>query len=172
MATSNFYNHPNGIFMIKELSLEDAYEIYLEDALNIGEEVQSYHEIDLEVLYSIVSMDFEITLENIRYTLENELPYDMSSEKINENEFRIYSKNNKVIAQLSIEGGYYSGAQIIVETDPYEIFGDYAYWDTKREMLEEFSPHNKRLFKYLETITYPLKVTASFSNGETIYEPA
>lgn len=76
-----------------------------------------------------------------------------------------------MVAKLKIEAGYYHGAQVVVETDPHEIIdvGGWYGWETQAELLEQYTPHNKRLFKAIKKATTPLKIKAQFSNGETIY---
>lgn len=174
MATNNFYNHENGIFVIEELSLEEAYEVYKQERLDFEEEIEEFDNVSLETLHVIIDMEMTFRIENLDYLFSNGvLPYGMTSSAESDTEFTIYNNKGKVIALVYVSGGCYQHAQLIVETDPYEIFGEHSYyWETKADMLEEYSPNHKRLLKYVASITTPINLVGSFSNGEAVYELA
>lgn|SRR5699024_244998 len=171
MATNNFYNHENGIFVIESSSIEDAYERYKEMQLDLGEEIEPMEDIEESLYYDMADYD-EMILEDFYYNFDaGVMPHGMEGLKKDNGEIEIVNNKYKTIAILTIEPGYYDHAQVIIETDPEEIFGDYMP-ETQAELYEQYSPHHKRLLKYLERITTPIRKVGGFSNGEAIYELA
>ena len=97
---------------------------------------------------------------------------------------KVYSKTGKLLAELSLESGYYDGVQIIVETDPYELLEhdydlfyndrieDYQDEFVKSKLNEVYSEHNKTLFKVISNYTTPLVRVGGFSDGTSVYQLA
>lgn len=153
MATANFLNHYNGIFIVDtpEDAMEDMF--YLEDFF----EYVLRSELERRGMELIFTGDFEGI---------------------------VYSRNDKMLAKVYLQSGYYGGTQLIVETDPDEFvdFMDDIYFNdriqdyqdepVKSKLYEVYSEHNKTLFKAIKEITTPLKMVGQFSNGEAVYEIA
>lgn len=173
MGTSNFYPHENGIFVIEGATKEVARESIIEglkDVYNDKEELQE--EIDGitdEQIYNEMNFLDEMMIEDYMEFLVDGLPYGMYGDIKSSTEATIYNKQGKLIAELTLRSGYYSDAQIIVETDPEELLGDY-YPETQTELYEEYTPHNKRLLDYIAKCTTPIKRVGRFSDGTSIYE--
>lgn len=173
MGTSNFYPHENGIFVVEGTTKEEARESIIErlkDMYSDKEELQE--EIDGitdEQIYNEMNFLDEMMFEDYMESLVDGLPYGMYGEVKSLSEATIYNKQGKLIAELTLRSGYYSDAQIIVETDPEELLGDY-YPETKEELYEEYTPHNKRLLDYIAKCTTPIRRVGGFSDGTSIYE--
>lgn len=168
MATNNFLNHENGIFVVPMTSFEqmkewmetdEAFEYYQNDEITddmVYDELAFQHEVDLEGF----TWDLKHSIENKGYTVDGD---DMT--------FKVYNKANKVLAEISIVSGYYDGYQVIVETDrDYLLDGE--YFETVSEMNEYYTPNHKRLISVVRDITTPIILIGSFSNGEAVYEMA
>lgn len=220
MGTSNFYNHENGIFVLKtpdydevlkmevERLLEDEYSFDTDSAMEefnnlsedeknkilaSGEDVlvqMAKREIDDEMIYQEMAFHEEMAVNDIfedgmglNYQLELE-GLDLIKDKNDWTRARVYSKTGKLLAELQISGGYYSGVQIIVETDPYELLEhdydlfyndrieDYQDDFVKYKLNEVYSKHNKTLFKVISNYTTPYKRVGGFSDGTSLYELA
>ena len=79
-----------------------------------------------------------------------------------------YNMNtDKLVAELTVQSGYYDGYQVIVETDPYMLLD--GYFSNKTELLEQYTPNHKMLLKYLGKHTRQLVLAGQFSNGEAVY---
>lgn len=180
MATNNFYNHENGIFVLHTTTVAEAKESLEETALDNGEafdftdeEIQSEQEfldqIRIEEFFSC----------ELNYLLEDK---GMKLESSDYREAKVYNKNGKLIAELSLKSGYYSDVQVIVETDYNELFidNDDLFYDeriqdyrddfVKSRLYEVYTPHNKQLFEVIKKCTMPINLVGSFSNGEAVYE--
>lgn len=218
MGTSNFYNHENGIFVLKtpdydevlkmevERLLEDEYsfdtdsameefnnlsEDEKEEILASGEDIlvqMAKKEITDDMIYQEMGFYEEMEVNDIfedgmglNYQLELE-GLDLIKDKNDWTRARVYSKTGKLLAELQISEGYYSGVQIIVETDPYELLEDdydlfyndkiEDYQDNfvKYKLNEVYSKHNKTLFKVISNYTTPYKRVGGFSDGTSLYE--
>lgn len=157
MATGNFCNHENGIFVVPRATIEEITKVFEEENIEITDE-----SIYMEMGRSEV--DF---IEDFEYILESHLKgYSVIPKKNRDDEYILENKNGKIVAELSFQSGYYDGVQLIVGTDPDELG---IYYETQSELYEQHSPNNKRLFKALSKIFIELEVSARFSNGETIY---
>lgn len=165
MGTANFYNHSNGIFVLRTLSAAEARENLLDrgyEAEEITADLIDY-EIDstLEVGCNDIfheGMGINYFLETKGFTVEDQDGYSA----------KVFNKQGKLIAELSLEDGYYSGVQLIVETDQDKLF-DCDYFETNAELMQVYSPHHRRLIKAISQYTLPIEVVGSFSSGETIY---
>lgn len=173
MGASNFYPHENGIFVVEGATKEEARKNIIErlkDMYNDKEELQK--EIDGitdEQIYDEMNFLDEMMFEDYMESLVDDLPYGMYGVVKSLSEAIIYNKQGKLIAKLTLRSGYYSDAQIIVETDPEELLGDY-YPETKKELYEVYTPHNKRLLDYIAKRTTPIRRVGGFSDGTSIYE--
>ena len=229
MGTSNFYNHENGIFVLKGYSYEDIIEIEIERMLcdtdwihqvardeviktmDIRESIEdeknykkvrelmnnevwlsekAKEEITDDMIYQTMSFYEQIDCEELfgdgtglNYQLELE-GLDLIEDSDDWTRARVYSKTGKLLAELSLESGYYDGVQIIVETDPYELFNghddlyynerieDYQDEFVKSKLNEVYSEHNKTLFKVVSKWTTPIVRVGGFSDGTSVYELA
>ena len=220
MGTSNFYNHENGIFVLKTpdydevlkmeverlLEDEDLFDTDLameefnnlsedekEKILASGEDILTHmakREIDDEIIYQEIGFYEEMEINDIfedgmglNYQLELE-GLDLIKDRDYFTRARVYSKTGKLLAELQISAGYYSGVQIIVETDPYELLehdNDLFYNDRTRDYQDEFvksklnevySEHNKTLFKIISNYTTPIVRIGGFSDGTSVYQLA
>ena len=170
MGTANFMNHENGIFVLEMQSYEDALQMLLEN----GHEED---DIDEEMIQIAIEDDYYWYVdgfmdEMLIPTIEDK-GYYVSEHK--DGRYTVWSTgkySDRIVAELRLESGYYSHVQLIVETDGEYLIENYVGWytGTKTEMLENWTPHNKRLFKIIEQFTRKLNVVARFSNGETFYE--
>jgi len=185
MGTNNFYNHTNGIFVLpltdfdqmKEWMEEDeAFEGLREERGEEGitdedvcEQLQFENDRDME----------EFLKEQLGYFLEKE-GYSISLS--GDYEGKIYNPKGKLLAEVAVVSGYYEGAQLIVETDPYELLQnehDLFYNDriedvqedfVKSKLYEVYSPHNKKLIKIIESCTEHIYKVGQFDNGVAVYE--
>lgn len=166
MSTNNFWNHENGIFVLQQLTEEEA-------KLNLLDNDWSEEDITSEAIQNEISLyehhDCEEFFEDgcgINYWLE-EKGYTVVKEKGNYSA-KVYNKADKLVAELKLESGYYTGVQVIVETDPDNLLD--GYYETRTELLEQYTPHHKRLLKYIGQYTKPLLKVGQFSNGEAVYQ--
>ena len=166
MGTSNFWNHENGLFVVEGYTFEDAKEYLYE-----GGEFESHEEITDEQVYAEQNFLNEHYFEDYMFNLQSEIALefgDTYATILDDREIlSVYNKAGKWVADLELRGGYYSDAQIIVHTDGYTKFD--GYYDTKTDLLEQWTPNHKRLIKFIKNFTTPLEVVAQFSNGETFY---
>lgn len=229
MGTSNFYNHENGIFVLKGYSYEDILEIEIEGMLDdtdwihqvardevvktmdIRESIEdeknykkvqelmnnevwlsekAKEEITDDMIYQTMSFYEQTDCEELfgdgmglNYQLELE-GLDLIEDSDDWTRARVYSKTGKLLAELSLESGYYDGVQIIVETDPYKLLEhdcdlfyndrieDYQDDFVKSKLNEVYSEHNKTLFKVISKYTTPIVRIGGFSDGTSVYELA
>ena len=164
-----------------------------ESILSSGEDIlvqMAKREIDDETIYQEIGFYEEIEVDNIfedgmglNYQLELK-GLDVVKDRDNLDRARVYSKTGKLLAELSLESGYYSGVQIIVETDPYELLmndydlfyndriQDYQDEFVKSKLNEVYSEHNKTLFKVISNYTTPIVRVGGFSDGTSVYQLA
>lgn len=165
MGTANFYNHPNGIFVLRTLSEKEARENLLDRGYEADEITDDLIDYEIDSTLDIECTDIfqggtgiNYFLETKGFTVENQGDYCA----------KVFNKQGKLIAELSLESGYYEGVQLIVETNQDKLF-DCEYFETNAELMEVYSPHHRRLIKAISQYTLPLGVVGSFSNGEAIY---
>lgn len=144
MATSNFYqdgNHGLNVILIDD---EESAEFIVGDTLaNIVEELSNSG-------YSV---------DNVKGWVNTPRSYDTGQQ------FAVYNKAGKNVALLEVCAGYYSGANINIYTGQKLI--DVIYYPddvTKNERDIE------RVVRIVKVNTESFKRTATFSNGESIYE--
>lgn len=220
MGTSNFYNHENGIFVLKtpdydevfkmevERLLEDEYlfdtDLAMEEFSNLSEDEKekilasgedilvqmAKKEITDDMIYQEMGFYEEMEVNDIfedgmglNYQLELE-GLELVKDRDEWNRARVYSKTGKLLAELILEGGYYDGVQIIVETDPYKLLEDdydlfyndriedYQDEFVKSKLNEVYSEHNKTLFKVISKYTTPIVRVGGFSDGTSVYQLA
>jgi hypothetical protein len=144
MATSNFYQDGNhGLNVIVPLE-EDEIDTTVEDTLvNIVDELASAG-------YSV---------DSVKNWVDTPRSFDTGQQ------FAVYTKAGKNVALLELCAGYYSGANINIYTG--QLLKDVL--DYEHEVTV-----NKRDITRVVTIvkenTEGFKRTATFSNGESIYE--
>lgn len=182
MSTNNFVNHENGIFVVPETSFEQMKEWMLED-----EFFESVREDGLtdEDVYEQLQFEQEIDAEEF---LEQQLGYQLEQKGFNVTytgtiqERMQVCRGDKMLAEIHLSSGYYSGIQVIVETDPEAILPfyedtyyndrtkDYQDEPVKSKLYEMYTPNNKRMFKVIRECTTPITKVGQFSNGEAVYE--
>lgn len=141
----------------------------------IYQEMNFYEQIDCQELFEDgMVLSYQLELEGL----------ELIKDRNNLDRARVYSKTGKLLAELSLESGYYDGAQIIVETDPYELLEndcdlfyndriqDYQDEFVKSKLNEVYSEHNKTLFKVISKYTTPIVRIGGFSDGTSVYELA
>lgn len=220
MGTSNFYNHENGIFVLRTPDYDEILEMEVERLLedevlfdtglameefsNLSEDEKekilasggsilvqmAKREIDDETIYQEIGFYEEMAVNDIfedgmglNYQLELE-GMELIKDSEDWTRARVYSRTGKLLAELSLESGYYDGVQIIVETDPYELLEhdydlfyndrieDYQDEFVKSKLNEVYSVHNKTLFKVISKYTTPIVRVGGFSDGTSVYELA
>ena len=220
MGASNFYNHENGIFVLKTPDYDEVFKMEVERLLEdedlfdtdlameefsnltedekekilaSGEDIlvqMAKKEITDDMIYQEMGFYEEMEVNDIfedgmglNYQLELE-GLELIKDRDEWNRARVYSKTGKLLAELSLESGYYDGVQIIVETDPYELLehdydlfyndriGDYQDEFVKSKLNEVYSEHNKTLFKVISKWTTPIVRIGGFSDGTSVYELA
>lgn len=176
MSTNNFYNHENGIYVLQDCTEQEALELLMDinpDHAGAFSEEEISEEIRFQNddIYNCFIECFGDYLE-----WKSKGTYSIvSDKKHNGYAGTVYNKQDKVVAYLRLEGGYYSGAQVIVETDIDTLASVGAlddYYDTNYDLLNDYTPNHKRLLKYLASYTTPIVRIGNFSNGEAIYELA
>lgn len=171
MATNNFYNHENGIYMIETVDFNQMKEWMLDDEYF---EWYSEEDGDSPVWEQLDFENNEIVdnwLDNFRYEMREARP-DIDIIQEDRYNARVYNKEGKLMASLEVVGGYYEGAQVIVETNPDNLEQYLGYFETKAELYEVYTPHHKRLLKELSKNTKALQLMGTFSNGEAVYSLA
>lgn len=181
MGTTNFRNHENGIFVIPQTSFEQMKELMEED-----EFFEPHREGGLtdEDVYEQLAFEEERNAEEF---LEHQLGYQLKEKGFTVtiegdrwNEVMHVFRGEKKLAELYLEAGYYSGAQVIVETDPYKIIQDddlfyndriedYQEEFVKSKLNEVYTPHNKTLFKVITSCTDAYSLDGVFSDGTGLY---
>ena len=164
-----------------------------EEILASGEDIlvqMAKREIDDNTIYQEIGFYEEMEANDIfedgmglNYQLELE-GLDLIKDKNDWTRARVYSRTGKLLAELSLESGYYDGVQIIVETNPYELLEhdydlfyndrieDYQDEFVKSKLNEVYSEHNKTLFKVISEYTTPIIRVGGFSDGTSVYELA
>ena len=197
MATGNFINHENGIFAVLETTIED----YMEDFIDSNydnyrdyyfendeedDDYMAYYDqfvkdvkngIYNDSMWDILSFYFEeeveYTWETIKTAIEN---YGYSVWERNCDTLVITNTKNydeRYVATISRESGYYSGIQFIVDTDylDQDYVETFDYEEDKDLPADEVfdSEGAEKVIEIVGMYTTKLEVFASFSNGETMY---
>ena len=167
MGTNNFYSHENGIFVIEGMDEETAFNIINDGRL----EEESDEEITDEEVYNEMQFNDEMNAQEFIGWLGEDMPHGMKLVNQEQYTAQVINKGGKKIANLEIRSGYYSDAQVIVETDMLEVLNE-SYYDNGTQMLEDYSPHHQRLLKFIASRTTPIYKVGQFSNGEAVYQRA
>lgn len=173
MATNNFENHANGIFLLGEYDREEAIESLKNNSYDDGYESEDFSddEIQEEILF-YSNLFAEEFLSNFVYNVEElKMGYEVRLSNHSRYEGKVFNKKGLLVAEIKVQSGYYTGWQVIVETDPNELFCD-EYFETQAELLQEYTPHHKRLLKLISMYTNKIEKVGGFSNGEAVYEYA
>lgn len=148
MATCNFLNAKNGIYVLKSTYTGEAY-TGIDDSEGLEYEDSQY---DL-----IVQLETGLK------------PWEWTVRK-NKNEDERYSFFDSVgryAGSIEFQAGYYDGVQVIFSTAQ----------DVNKELAENgcdkliyINKHYKNILRLLKKFTICLQVAAVFNNGETLYE--
>lgn len=220
MGTSNFYNHENGIFVLKTPDYDEILEMEVErlledeDLFDTDLAMEEFNNLSEDEKEKILASGEDILVQMAKRTIDDDMIYqemgfyeqiecedlfedgmglnyqlelkglNLIKDRDEWNRARVYSKTGKLLAELSLESGYYDGVQIIVETDPYELLehdydlfyndriGDYQDEFVKSKLNEVYSEHNKTLFKVISNYTTPIVRVGGFSDGTSVYQLA
>jgi len=126
MSTNNFEDAKNGIFVIEPYE-PMSYEEWLEDmGYDLSEGLEGDNKDELKSDYESYSedddtldMSVDDTIDNIISDLEAK---GYETTRLQPNEYKVTGKGIDGQIGLCIEGGYYSGAQVIVTTQRDEQF--------------------------------------------------
>ena len=171
MATNNFYNHENGIYVIETVTFEQMKEWMETDESFEWSRDENDNVHDEDVWEQVSWYGYEEASEWI-YNFKDYLK-EVSNGKYNiiindSTKGQVYNVNtDKLVAELEVRSGYYDGYQVIAETDPYMLLD--GYFSNQTELLEQYTPNHKMLLKYLGKYTKQLGLVGQFSNGEAIY---
>lgn len=146
MATSNFYEDGNnGLHVI--ITDEDN-----EDDTSVEDTLQNICDTINEMGYSI---------DNVRNWVNTPRSFDTGQQ------FAVYNNAGRVVALLELCVGYYPGANINVYTGQY--LKDVLEYDDEVSINKRDA---RRIVGAVQEFTTTFKRTATFSNGESIYERA
>ena len=171
MATNNFYNHENGIYVIETTTFEQMKEWVETDEFFEWTRDDDGNVRDEDVWEQVSLLGYEEANEWI-YDFKHYLK-EVSNGRygiiINDStKGKVYNMDtDKLVAELTVQSGYYDGYQVIAETDPYELLD--GYFSNQTELLEQYTPNHKTLLKYLGKYTKQLGLVGQFSNGEAVY---
>lgn len=162
MATNNFINDKNGIFVLPEdyIWVDDDYVEYDTDSF-----------ID----------DFDTLLREQNWQLETVKRHDGEDTYytyIERNDgYTILDDHGLIAGTIYFESGYYEGVQVIYK-NVRDVFDDRGYttddWDGKYCSMREqgFSRKYAYAIKCLKELTEQLRKVGQFSNGSAVYERA
>ena len=168
MATGNFLNHKNGIFVICNYDFDDTKKDLLENGDYTDDKLSD------ESVYEEMNFCAQEEFDNFFDCFGNYISdhYDLVEQK--NYVATVYNKTGKLVAELALKSGYYSAAQVVVETD-FELLAErYLDYDYERGayLKGEYTPHHKRLIKMLAEYTTPIVCIGVFSSGEAVYQKA
>lgn len=162
MATNNFINDKNGIFVLPE------------DYIWTDED---YIEYDTDAFLN----DFDTLLREQNWKLETIKRHDGEDTYytyIERNDgYTILDDHGLIAGTIYFESGYYEGVQVIYK-NARDVFDDRGYttddWDGKYCSMREqgFSRKYAYAIKCLKTLTEQLRKVGQFSNGSAVYERA
>ena len=180
MATSNFINHENGVYVLYMPDFDQMKEWMLED--EFFEDTRADGITDEDVYDQLYHEEEEAARSFFEWVLKPALE-KKGIELIVKNQYEAEAyRDDRIMAILRLESGYYDGIQVIVDTDPEHIcynYADFFYNEHTKQYQDEpvlsqlyrdYTPHNRTLFSVLGQVTTPLRVLGTFSNGETVYE--
>ena len=147
MATSNFYEDGNNGLNVIIIDEEDNGDMVVGDTL-------------ANIVAELDKMGYSV--DNVRNWVDTPRSFDTGQQ------FAVYNKSgNRVIALLELCAGYYSGANINVYTGQYlkDVLDDES--DVSMNKRDA-----RRVVQAVQEYTTGYRRTATFSNGESIYERA
>lgn len=147
MATSNFYEDGNNGLNVIIIDEEDNGDMVVGDTL-------------ANIVAELDKMGYSV--DNVRNWVDTPRSFDTGQQ------FAVYNKaGNRVIALLELCAGYYSGANINVYTGQYlkDVLDDES--DVSMNKRDA-----RRVVQAVQEYTTGYRRTATFSNGESIYERA
>lgn len=160
MATNNFINDKNGIFVLPEDYIwtdEDYIEYNMDAFLN----------------------DFDTLLRERNWQLETVKRHDGEDayyDYIERNDgYTILDDHGLIAGTIYFEAGYYDGVQVIYK-NTRDVFDDRGYttddWDGKYWSMREhgFSRKYAYAIKCLKDLTEHLQKVGQFSDGSAVYE--
>lgn len=160
MATNNFFNDKNGIFVLPE-----SY-VWVDD---------DYVEYDTDAFLD----DFDGLLREKGWSLETNKRHigdGVYRDFIERNDgYTILDDHGLIAGTIYFESGYYDGVQVIYK-NARDVFDDRGYttdtWDGKYCSMREqgFSRKHAYAIKCLKTLTEQLQKVGQFSNGSAVYE--
>lgn len=144
MATSNFYQDGNHGLNVIITSDDDEMDTSVEDTLvNIVDELASKG-------YSV---------DDARYLSQAPRSFETGQA------FTVYNKGGKMVAMYELCAGYYSGANINIYTG--QLLKDVLEYENE---VTKNKRDIARVVNVIQENTTGYKRTATFSNGESIYE--
>lgn len=159
MATANFINHKNGIFALPMLSVEDVLNNYDGNPEDLEDE-----EI-FDIIAENLMFEAEAFLDNLSESLKET---KLSVAPLDRYKALVRDEEGKIVAEVELEDGYYEGVQVIVETDPEELYLYFDY-DYDEDLEDVYSEDNEDLFSAIRGLTDELGILYRFSNGKTGY---
>ena len=150
MATCNFENAKNGIFVLKSTYTGEAYS-GMDDPDGI-----EYEDSQNELIVQL-----EVALKPWGWSI--------SQDKKESEKYLIFDKKMKFAGSLEFQGGYYDGVQVIFST-AQDINNELA--DNGESRLANINRHYKNILRLLKKFTVCLQVAAVFDTGEAIYTEA
>lgn len=147
MATSNFYEDGNNGLNVIIIDEDDNGDMIVGDTL-------------ANIVAELSKMGYSV--DNVKNWVDTPRSFDTGQQ------FAVYNKaGTKVIALLELCAGYYSGANINVYTGQYlkDVLDD----DSDVSMNKRDA---RRVVQAVQEYTTGYRRTATFSNGESIYERA
>lgn len=181
MGTTNFVSHENGIFVLNLTEFEQMKEWMEED--EFFEETREYGLTENNIYEQLEIENRQEVYDFLEHQLGYLLEQKGYSIKVSENKTKgiIYNPKGKILADVELREGYYNGVQLIVETNPEELFvhNDELYFNykindfqdelVKSKLYEVYSPMNRRMFKIIEQCTTRYSVVGKFNDGTCIY---
>ena len=146
MATSNFFQDGNHGLNVIVPDTDDEMDTTVEDAL-------------ANIVVELSNMGYSV--DNVKNWVDTPRSFDTGQQ------FAVYNKAGNIIALLELCAGYYSGANINVYTGQYLTDVLDVDIDEKVSMNKRDA---RRVVQAVQEYTTGYRRTATFSNGESIYE--
>lgn len=146
MATSNFYQ--DGNHGLNVIQIEDEDDTIVEDTL-------------ANIVAELSSKGFSV--DDAGHLTQAPRSFETGQG------FLVYNKNAKIVAFLELCAGYYSGANVNIYTGQELIDISDDGYDYENEITKN-KRDIARVVKTVQDYTEGFRRTATFSNGESIYE--
>ena len=159
MSTANFYNHPNGIYLVPEINEKDAAN-WLRD--NGATDTEITPEAIDNAIYEALEYDTEEFLDNLKYDY---MDAGYIAGLYSKNLLVVSNANGLEIAEIRLQSGYYKGVQVIFETEPEKLENGETYYP----LYQWYSPNHKKALKILASHTNQVEQAYKFNNGEAGY---